>query len=304
MPACRSIRMKPVAFAKEADRRGMRPGPPPSSASSLPAAFFSLIAHASVVLAGVIMIPVATSEIESTPMVYIPIELVSIAESTNIAPIYEKVEEDEEPAPPEVEASPAPAAAASAAIEPEDTVALDPPKPQAPKEQPKPAAKPAPAAPAKSLSSELDDILASVSKDTPAPKRSNPNADPASGDTGAPRPGAGDMRKMTASVTDYIRAQLIANKCWTDHSDMADARRLKATFRVWFGRNGKFSQPYQMVSPTREPAGDGPLLTFVAHARRALDMCNKIGWRVPEDYFKLPQPQYIDIEFLPKIATQ
>lgn len=282
----------------------MRPGPPPSSASSLPAAFFSLIAHASVVLAGLIMIPVATSEIESTPMIMIPIELVSIADTTNIAPIYEKVEEDEEPAPPEAEASPAPAAAASAAIEPEDTVALDPPKPQAPKDQPKPPVKAAPAPPAKSLADEIDSALATIPTKPPAPKPRDPNANPASGDVGAPRPGAGDMRKMTASVTDFIRAQLVNNKCWTDHSDMADARRLKATFRVWFGRNGKFSQPYQMVSPTREPSGDVPLSTFVLHARRALDMCNKIGWRVPEDYFKLPQPQYIDIEFLPKIATQ
>ena len=301
MPACRSIRTKPVAYAKEANRRGMRTGPPPSSASSLPAAFFSLIAHASVVLAGLIMIPAATSEIESTPMVYIPIELVSIAESTNVAPVFEEAEVSEVPVEAESEAAPAPAAAA-ATPDPEDTVALDPPKPEAPKAQPKPAAKPTPAPPSKSLSSELDDILASVSKDTPAPKRSNPNADPASAGTGPPRIGV--MKRMTASVTDYIRAQLISNKCWTDHSDMADARRLKATFRVWFGRNGKFSQPYQMVSPTREPAGDVPLMTFVAHARRALDMCNKIGWRVPEDYFKLPQPQYIDIEFLPKIATQ
>lgn len=281
----------------------MRPGPPPSSASSLPAAFFSLIAHASVVLAGLIMIPAATSEIESTPMIIIPIELVSIADTTNIAPIYEKVEQEEEPAPPEAEASPAPAAA-SAAVEPEDTVALDPPKPQAPKDQPKPPVKAAPAPPAKSLADEIDSALATIPTKPPGAKPRDPNANPASGDIGAPRMGAGDMKRMTASVTDFIRAQLISNKCWTDHSDMADARRLKATFRVWFGRNGKFSQPYQMVSPTREPSGDVPLSTFVLHARRALDMCNKIGWRVPEDYFKLPQPQYIDIEFLPKIATQ
>lgn len=282
----------------------MRPGsPPPSSASSLPAAFFSLIAHASIVLAGLIMIPAATSEIESTPMIQIDLDLVSIAETTNIAPVYEKVDEKEEPAPPESAAAPAPAAPAAVA-EPEDTVALDKPKPEAPKQQPKPPVKATPAPPAKSLSADLDDILASISKDPPAPKRTDPRADPASGSSGPPRIGAGDMKRMTASVTDFIRSQLVNNKCWTDHSDMADARRLKATFRVWFGRNGKFSQPYEMVSPTREPAGDVPMLTFVAHARRALDMCNKIGWRVPEEYFKLPQGTYIDIEFIPKIATQ
>lgn len=282
----------------------MRPGSPPpsgpSSGASLPAAFFSLVAHAGVVLVGLISIPVATSsEVVSTPMVYIPIELVTIADTTNIAPVYEQVVEEDVPAETETQAAPAPAAAAPA---PEDTVAIEPPKPETPKPPVKPQAKPAP--PSKSLSSEMDDILASVSKDTPAPKRNTPNADPASGEKGAPRIGVGDMKRMTASITDYIRSQLIANRCWTDHSDMADARRLKATFRVWFGRNGKFSQAYQLVSPGREPAGDLPLQTFIAHGRRALDMCNKIGWVVPEEYFKLPQPQPIDIEFLPKIATQ
>ena len=282
----------------------MRPGSPPpsgpSTGASLPAAFFSLVAHAGVVLVGLISIPVATSsEVVSTPMVYIPIELVTIADTTNIAPVYEQVEQEEAPSEAETEASPAPAAAPP---EPEDTIAIEPPKPETPKPPVKPQAKPTP--PSKSLSSELDDILASVSKDTPAPKRNTPSPNPASGEKGAPRRGVGDMKRMTASITDYIRSQLIANRCWTDHSDMADARRLKATFRVWFGRNGTFSQAYQLVSPGREPAGDVPLQTFIAHGRRALDMCNKIGWVVPPEYFELPQPQPIDIEFLPKIATQ
>jgi hypothetical protein len=81
--------------------------------------------------------------IESTPMVYIPIELVSIAESTNVAPVFEEAEVSEVPVEAESEAAPAPAAAA-ATPDPEDTVALDPPKPEAPKAQPKPAASPLP----------------------------------------------------------------------------------------------------------------------------------------------------------------
>src|SRR5690606_33265303 len=194
------------------------------SGASLPSAFFSLLAHASAVLAGVILIPVATSEIDSAPMTYIQVDLVTIADSTNMAPVYEKVEEDEEPAAPESEAMATPSPA-SAPPELEDTVALDPPKPEAPKPTPKPQPKATPAPPAKSMQDELADILASVDK-KPAPKRANPNADPASADSGAPRRGAGDLRRMTATVTDFISSQLIKNKCWTDHSDMADAKRL------------------------------------------------------------------------------
>jgi hypothetical protein len=283
----------------------MRPGPPPAPlfGASLPSAFASLLAHAGAILAGLIMIPVASSQIESAPMTYIPIELVTIAETTNIAPVYEKISETAEPLASEADATPAPASP-GAPPELEDTVAFETPRPEAPRPADKPQPKAAPAPPAKTLSSELDDILASVAKEPPSPRRSAARADPASADQGPPRIGQGDMRRMTASVTDFIRAQLISNRCWTDHSDMADARRLRATFRVWFGRNGKFSQPYQLVAPGREPTGDIPLQTFVSHARRALDMCNRIGWRVPEEYFRLPQPQYIDIEFLPKIAVQ
>ena len=108
---------------------------------------------------------------------------------------------------------------------------------------------------------------------------------------------------MTASVIDTIKSQLITNKCFADHSDMADARRLSATFRMSFSRNGKFSQPYLLIKPTREPFGDPPLQAFITHARRALDMCNTIGWQIPEEYFKLGTNYPIELEFLPQIAV-
>ncbi len=108
---------------------------------------------------------------------------------------------------------------------------------------------------------------------------------------------------MTASIEDIIKSQLITKQCFADHSDMADAKRLRVTLRVWFGRNGKFSQGFQLVSPAREPINDPPLMAFLAHARRALDKCNNLGWQVPDDYFRLPQPQYIDLEFVPKIGA-
>jgi hypothetical protein len=288
----------------EADPTSMRPGPPPTSLSgaSLPSAFFSQLVHASAVLAGVILIPVATSEIDSAPMVYVPIELVSIADSTNMAPVFEKIEESEEPAPPESEEMAAPTPP-SAPPELEDTVALDPPKPEPPKPAQKPPPKAAPAPPSKSMQDELADILASVDKQ-PAPKRADPKANPASADSGPPRRGAGDLRRDTATVTDFISSQLIKNRCWTDHSDMADAKRLTVTIRVAFDRNSKLIMS-QLINPAREPINDGPLQTYLAHARRALTMCSKIGWIVPPEYFNLPPAnQQLDLIFVPKIATQ
>ena len=176
-----------------------------------------------------------------------------------------------------------------------------PPKKVDPKKDEKKAeAKPAPAKDSRDeLNSFVDGVLADVNNNKPKPKGSDAKA--ANITNEKPRMGAGEQRKMTASVTDYIRAQLVNNKCWTDHSDMADAGRLSTTIRVWFGRNGKFSRGYELQS--REPSGDPQMQVFVAHARRALDMCNTIGWIVPEQYFQLPQPAYIDITFVPQVGA-
>lgn len=274
---------------------------PPSSAATLPSAFLSFLVHAGVVLAGLMAAPAIQPEpVVTSQMLYIPIDLVTVSDETNMTavtmqaeptPVEEMVKEEKGPA--------------EAGLPPpdEDAVSFAEPQ-QKPKELPKkPEAKPAPPAPpAKSFNSELDDILSSVSKDRPKQQRDSAGTAPASAKE-APRLSAGDRRNMTARVEDIIKSQLVSKGCFADHSDMADARRLRATFRVWFGRNGKFSQPYQLVSPTREPFNDPPLQAFIAHARRALNMCNDLGWQVPEEYFRLPQPQYIDLEFVPKIGA-
>lgn len=273
--------------------------PPPSSPASLPSLFFAFLAHASVVVAGVITLSGEPMKAESTPMVYIPIDLVEIADSTNltaVARVPELTDENREQAMKENEAAPPPGAPPPE----EDVVSFDEIKP---KEVPKKTeAKTAPAAESDSWS--LEDALKSAQdwKKTRTPSNSANTAPAAANE--APRQAVGkEKRELTASVTDVIRSQLISNRCWADHSDMADARRLKTTIRVWFGRNGKFSKRYEMIAPTREPMGDPPLQAFITHARRALDMCNNIGWVVPEEYFTRLGSPYIDIDFLPAIGA-
>ena len=263
------------------------------------ATLLSAIIHTGVVVAGLIAFTAEPDASDSSTMIMIPLELVTIGDVTDIAPVTEDAKIADEAKEEETEAvasaTPAPPPVA------EDTVALEEAKkPEPKKEEPKRAeAKPAPAS-KEEFNSVLDGILAGVTNDKPAKASSAPNK-AANTTKEAPRMGAGEQRKMVASITDYIRAQLVNNRCWTDHSDMADAGRLSATIRVWFGRNGKFSRGYELQS--REPSGDPQLQVFVQHARRALDMCNSIGWVVPEEYFRLPQPQYIDITFVPKIGA-
>lgn len=268
--------------------------------TSLPSTFLSVLLHGAAVVATLMAFPAEQPETRVSQMLYIPVELVTIGDSTNLTEIVqaEEIAEEEIEAASEASAAPAPA---PPEVE-EDTVSFDKPKEQ-PKEEPKKTeAKPSPA-PAKTFNSELDDILASVTKDPPKQQRNNANPTPATKEPQAPRLSVGDRRRMTATVEAVITSQLIEKGCWADHSDMADAKRLKATFRVWFGRNGKFSQTPQLQEPTRKPANDPPLNTYIVHAERALNMCNNLGWQVPEEYFQLPQPQYIDIEFLPKIGA-
>ncbi len=264
--------------------------------------FFSLAAHIGVAAAGLWVLPAASSSAPS-PMIIIPVDLVTVSDVTDIAPVTEDAKEDEKPIEEEVTEDVASTASAKAE---EDTVALSAATTPAPK-TPDPVKKPDTKADAKktekSFLDELDGILASANT-PPKQSRSATGAKAANTTNEAPRMGAGEKRDMTARIEDIIRSQMITNRCWTDHSDMADAQRLRATFRVWFGRNGKFSQPYQLIDPGRAPTGDPPMQTFVAHGITALDKCNNIGWRVPEEYFKLPQPAYIDIDLIPKVGAK
>lgn len=117
-------------------------------------------------------------------------------------------------------------------------------------------------------------------------------------------PPAPDRKAETRAMLTDIRMHLINQRCWADQSDLPDSRTLRATFRIWFGRDGKFSQEPEMVFPKSEPDAGTSMATFVANARRALSMCNAIGWPVPALYFELSDhPQWIEIEFLPQVSA-
>ena len=269
-------------------------------------AFFSLTAHVGVVVAGLW----ASSEQmlppePSTPMIVIPLELMTIGDVTDIAAVVAEAPKEEEAA---VEEEPTEVVTSAAAPKPEeDTVNLDaapPPPPKKEEEVKKQEAKPTPAKKDEDLNSFLDSMLTDVKKNPPKSSPA-PAGKTASPENGKPRMGAGEMRRAQVTITDYIRAQLINKRCWTDHSDMADAQRLQATFRVKFGADGKFAMEPELREPSREPINDPPMQVFIQHARTALQKCNKLGWQVPPEYFKLePAPYWIDLVFVPKVGAQ
>lgn len=268
-------------------------------------AFFSLAVHAGVVTAGLFMgYDTMRPPEQASPMIIIPLELMTIGDVTDIAPVVEAKELEDEAAVEETEAYAA-AAPAPPPVE-EDTVNLDEPKPDPKKDEAHKKADAKPAPPKKTeddfdtwLNQTLADNRKEAPKSAPAPAGKTATTEKA-----PPHMGAGEMRRTQVTVTDYIRAQLINKRCWTDHSDMADAQRLTATFRVRFSASGKFAAEPELREPSREPFNDPPMQVYIQHARTALAKCNQLGWQIPPEYFKLqPAPYWIDLTFVPKVGA-
>jgi outer membrane biosynthesis protein TonB len=229
-------------------------------------------------------------ETEGPPMMILPVELLEIADMTNMTAASEAPKEEA----PEPEAAPPPAEAAPPPPPPEPeeeilpTKEAPPPKKEEKKEEKKPEKL--------DRDATLKDLLAAArSAPVPAPKS---NDAPAATE-GAPRMSVGDRRRMTMTVADAIRQQMIDRGCWTNQADMADARRLRAVIAIKFGRDGHFLGEPRLVEPTREPSGDPPLQVYIQRARTGLSRCNQLGFEIPEQYFQVQPPQTIELEFRP-----
>jgi len=259
---------------------------------------FSLVLHVGIAAAGIAFAP-EMMPITSTPTPYIPIDLVTIAEETNLTEVVEATTEEEEAEEVAEEAEAAPAPPPPPPPEPEEVVLpAETPPPKKPAEvAKKPEVKPAPRE--EEFDSALQDILAAAnsapkkSKETPAKR-----TDLSKVGEGAPREGFGNRRENTASITAFITQQLRDNGCWGDQDDLAGAQGLKATIRVKFRRDGKFDGAPSLVQPSRMPP-QGPFLAYITRAFTALNKCENIGFKVPAEYFQSQPPPYIDIEFLP-----
>jgi outer membrane biosynthesis protein TonB len=259
----------------------------------------SIAFHVGLVAAGMIVGPALVSEPEE--MLILPVELLEVSDSTNVAPVTEDAKEAEEPA--EKESISETVTPAEAEPEAEEEI-LPSEAPAAKKEEPKKAETKKEEAKRKdsSLQSSLKDILAGV--DLKEPKQQRSSADDRArnindvADAG-PRRGVGDKTRMTMTVADAIKSQLISKKCWTNHADMADARRLRAVIAVRFGRDGHFALEPKLIEPTREPNNDPPLQVYIQRARNALSKCNQMGFQIPEEYFSFNPPETIELVFLP-----
>lgn len=212
----------------------------------------------------------------------VPVELISIADATNIqatvreapppepaAPADEPVEEAAivEPPPPEPEPVPEPLPElepepeALAEVEPEPA----PPPPPVPQEKPEP--------PREDFN--LDSVIALLDSraENGAPAQPAEQA----------RPGIGDRNAMTMTLVDSLRSQMY--ECWSPPIGAPNPEELIVDVDVYLTPNGALARAPQLTAASRLAAAGNPYMRAAAEsALRAVNTC------VP--YRNLPVDQY------------
>lgn len=264
--------------------------------------------HLAIVLAITLKLVPEFVRTDAPVMEILPIELMTLADTTNLTPVAEKGpldNEDKAIDAPKEEFTPAEAAPAAVA---EEAVAVPDP---AAKPEPKPTPTPAPTPTPKATPSNkpADTKTADAKPKAPPTKTLNQilaDARARAATTGgsqdqnaktsseAPRRGIGNQQTNTATLAQFVFQEMVNRNCWRDSSDMPDASRLAAVIRITFKRGGMFDGEPTLVQPSRPPTNDIPLQTFISRTFAALKRCEPFQ-TIPQQYYD--NPQYIDAEF-------
>ncbi|MEO0466945.1 MAG: hypothetical protein AAF216_10400 [Pseudomonadota bacterium] len=271
----------------------------------------SIVLHAAVIGAGYVVLPSLSRPVPASVEI-VPIELVTISDTTNIAPRIEREVPEEPEEPPrledyldDVDSIPDEAiveedvlAAEQIVPEAETTepvIIPDEPLEEEPEPEPEPedtSPKPEPDRPLLEPEPEvdpLDNILGDASnlfdrtprdqsKSPPPPPDDTELEDEQPGAT-QDRRGAGDQSGNTASVIAMIQAQMFV--CWTDVDDLPNPERLNVTVRIVLNRDGTLKEDARLVNPARPPIGDRAMGVAIDRALRAVRTC--APYRLPEE---------------------
>lgn len=263
----------------------------------------SVILHSAVIFGGYIVWPFVSPP-RTSEFVIVPVDLVTVSDTTNIAPsVRREPEPEEEPeeAPPEPEEEPVeePEAVPDEEVveedtsppppppeeepEPEPEPDLDTPPVEEPEEEEEPEPEPKPEPKPEPEDDPLDDILGEASNLFDRAKKEERTAPPPKAeetpDTPAPseqRRGVGDRRSSTVAVEALLTSQLY--RCWRGVDDLPDPNRLVVTVNFDVNIDGSLKGGVDVVSPKRV-IGDAYLRTAVERALTAVRSCDL---RVPE----------------------
>lgn len=232
--------------------------------------------HVAVIGATLIVWPRSLDLPSETPPV-VPVELVTIADQTNIAPTVKEPEPAPEPEeqqqpqqeeakaetpPPEEQAEPAPDESES--VEPE---------PQKPAPTPMPRMKPQP----DKSKFDVDSILAMLDK------RTSKSAPPANAKV-AERTmrGIGELNAMTMDLEDALRNQIAP--CWSPPLGAPSGSEVVVDFDLILNPDGSVARPPQLDANSAAAAASSPYTRAAAEAaRRAIYKC--APYKLPADRY-------------------
>ncbi|MBO6543811.1 MAG: hypothetical protein JJ939_12740 [Alphaproteobacteria bacterium] len=281
---------------------------------------FSAALHAGLLLLTFVVLPDA-EPFDVAPSPALPVELVTIAEFTNLrnqakvedkpAPEAEETPEPEpEPQPepkPELKPEPKPQP------QPEPAPAPQPEPAPAPKPEPVPEPTPAPEpAPAPEPKPEPKPEVRPEPPQRPTPPQRTETPKPAFDPTqiaalldkmpDAPRPEprrnqaatSGASAQLTMSEIDAFKAQM--RRCWSVPAGAANAASLIVQIKVFLRPDGSLAQPPVLRDPSRIATGDTYYRAAAESALRAIRRC--APFRMPAD--KYSSWQEIDLNFDPR----
>jgi outer membrane biosynthesis protein TonB len=224
-------------------------------------------------------------ELSEEPSDIIPVELLTVAETTNIAP--KAVEQPPEEQPPEaLPAPPPPPPPPPEEVEvaptpPEEKPPPEPPKlaeSRPPSAPPVPRQRPKPEPPQPQFS--VDTVLALL--DSRAPKQA-PTPPPQAEIAQTAQKGLGAQNASTLDLRDALLAQI--RECWNVPVGAPTPEKLIVQVRVFLARDGSLAQPPLLEPQTRAAAASNPYMRTAAEAAlRAVNVC--------EPYKLLPSDRY------------
>jgi len=218
----------------------------------------------------------------------VPVDLVTIADKTNIratAPPQPKVERKETtppvsvpapkpaPAPPKAELAPAP-------IKPPQITPKPAPAPKTVVDTPTPIAKPE-QKPSDAFNALLNKLT------SPAAAPSNPRT------ADRTTRGVGAMNAMTMDLSDALKNQIA--QCWTPPVGAPHPEQLIPTFRLFLAPDGSVQQPPQLAANSAALAASNPFMrAAVDAARRAIYTC--APYKLPADKYSVWRDITIDFD--------
>lgn len=217
----------------------------------------SAIGHVGLALLTLFAWPSQSTEAPREGMV-VPVEVVNIADISNVMALAPEPEPEDEADTPQPEDEP---------------VATEEPVPE-------PAPSPAPRPQERRNSNELD--LAALNrellmdKQRPSGERRNPRVENAQRAERA-REGAGLGTQEVAAIEDRLRALMRAHfqrhQCWREPADARDPASLVVTVRITLNRNGSLEGEPLLVSPTSS-GGNPEMRAAIDNALRAVRQCD------------------------------